>query len=176
MATPPKHGAAWNGEGLADDVATISYGQALRTHTRVFPRASDAQSDPETVGEDLTWQKCESDHTTAPRPLKTASITIRISETESAHLRRRAAEAGMTVSAYLRSCTLEVESLRSQVKETLAQMRASAVEQTDDQRKNNQTGWFTKIVSGANDLLRKLLGRHRPVRRLNPANPFATVR
>jgi predicted DNA binding CopG/RHH family protein len=58
------------------------------------------------------------------RNLKSASITIRLSEAESAQLRKRAAEAGLTISAYLRSCTFEAESLRALVKDTLAQLRS----------------------------------------------------
>lgn len=63
---------------------------------------------------------------TAPyvRNLKDSSITIRMSKAECAQLHRRAAEAGMTVSAYLRSCTFEAESLRKMVKDTLAQLRS----------------------------------------------------
>jgi len=63
---------------------------------------------------------------TAPfdRNLKNASITIRMSKVECAQLHRRAAEAGLSVSAYLRSCTFEVESLRAMVKDTLAQLRS----------------------------------------------------
>ncbi len=57
------------------------------------------------------------------RNLKSASITIRLSKAECAQLRKRAAEAGLTVSAYLRSCTFEAETLRAQVKEALAQLR-----------------------------------------------------
>jgi hypothetical protein len=38
-------------------------------------------------------------------------------------LRKRSAEAGITVSAYLRSCAFEVETLRAQVKDAVAQMR-----------------------------------------------------
>jgi hypothetical protein len=56
--------------------------------------------------------------------LKSASITIRLSQTECAQLHQRAAEAGLTISAYLRSCTFEAESLRAQVKEALAELRA----------------------------------------------------
>jgi hypothetical protein len=59
------------------------------------------------------------------RELKCASITIRLSQDECAQLRQRAAEAGLTVSAYLRSCTFEAESLRAMVKDTLAQLRAA---------------------------------------------------
>jgi predicted DNA binding CopG/RHH family protein len=60
------------------------------------------------------------------RNLRRTSITIRMSSEENLQLRKRAAEAGLTVSAYLRSCTFEAESLRALVKDTLAQLRASA--------------------------------------------------
>jgi predicted DNA binding CopG/RHH family protein len=56
---------------------------------------------------------------------KSASIHIRLSAAENAQLRQRAAEAGLTVSAYLRSCVLEAEMLRAQVKQALAQLRAA---------------------------------------------------
>jgi hypothetical protein len=61
--------------------------------------------------------------TALDRNLKCASITIRLSNAECAQLRKRAAEAGLTVSAYLRSCTFEAESLRALVKDTLSQLR-----------------------------------------------------
>lgn len=64
--------------------------------------------------------------TKAPRELKRASITIRLSRPECARLKARAAESGMTISEYLRSCTLEVENLRTQVKDAVATMRAQA--------------------------------------------------
>jgi len=60
------------------------------------------------------------------RNLKSASITIRLSKPECAQLRKRAAEAGLTVSAYLRSCTFEAESLRALVKDALAQLRSDS--------------------------------------------------
>jgi hypothetical protein len=60
------------------------------------------------------------------RDLKRASVTIRMSAVECARLHARAAESGLTVSAYLRSCTLEVESLRAQVKEALAGLRVAS--------------------------------------------------
>ena len=49
-----------------------------------------------------------------------------LSMAEHAQLRSRAAEAGLTLSAYLRSCTVEAESLRAQVKLTLAKLRGEA--------------------------------------------------
>lgn len=58
------------------------------------------------------------------RNLKDASITIRMSKAECEQLHRRAAEAGLSVSAYLRSCTFEAESLRAMVKDTMTQLRS----------------------------------------------------
>jgi hypothetical protein len=60
----------------------------------------------------------------ADRNLKSASITIRLSVAECLQLRQRAGEAGLTVSAYLRSCTFEAESLRELVEDTLAKLRS----------------------------------------------------
>lgn len=57
---------------------------------------------------------------------KSSSIHIRLSAPESAQLKQRAAEAGLTVSAYLRSCVLEAETLRAQVKQALAQLRVAS--------------------------------------------------
>jgi hypothetical protein len=59
------------------------------------------------------------------RNVKSSSVTIRLSAEECAQLHRRAAEAGLTISAYLRSCTFEAESLRALVKDTMAQLRAA---------------------------------------------------
>ena len=74
--------------------------------------------------------------TALDRNLKCASITIRLSKAECAQLRKRAAEAGLTVSAYLRSCTFEAESLRALVKDTLAQLRSDPAK--GDQAAANQ--------------------------------------
>lgn len=63
------------------------------------------------------------------RGLKSASITIRMSQAECDQLHQRAAEAGLSVSAYLRSCTFEAESLRAMVKEAMAQLRSAAAGQ-----------------------------------------------
>ena len=122
---------------LGDDIATLSYEQALRTHARYRPPAPDleplppADTDLRAIRSSTVPQRSAVAlrpvaHTVEPPnpTLKTASITIRLSEAESAQLHRRAAESGLTLSAYLRSCTLEVETLRAQVKETLAQLRS----------------------------------------------------
>lgn len=63
------------------------------------------------------------------RNLKRASITIRLSKAECDQLHRRATDAGLTVSAYLRSCTFEAEALRTQVKDVLAELRNATEKQ-----------------------------------------------
>ena len=54
-----------------------------------------------------------------------AVVSIRLNDTEIERLRQRAAESGISVSAYMRSCVLDAEHLRAQVKQALAEMRAS---------------------------------------------------
>ena len=47
-------------------------------------------------------------------------MSLRVAASEHALIKARAAEAGLSVSAYLRQCALEVEKLRAQVHHTLA--------------------------------------------------------
>jgi len=155
---PPRRPASdWDDDGLADDVATLSYENALRARARYRSLNS---SDRSLTGPDPvdSYELAPLEDVPAPVParafpaskpkpaplpaaqpsvspcipvtfernLKSASVTIRMSQEEAAQLHRRAAEAGLTVSAYLRSCTFEVESLRALVKDTMAQLRAAA--------------------------------------------------
>jgi hypothetical protein len=48
------------------------------------------------------------------------AISIRLAPAERALIKTRAAEAGISASAYIRQCTLEVEQLRAQVQQALA--------------------------------------------------------
>ncbi|MGA2887167.1 MAG: hypothetical protein ABSE51_03895 [Terracidiphilus sp.] len=88
------------------------------------------------------------------RNLKDASVTIRMSQTECAQLHHRAAEAGLSVSAYLRSCTFEAESLRAMVRDTLEQLRAATTptKPTDQAMPSRpplrrMTGWFPRLFT-----------------------------
>jgi predicted DNA binding CopG/RHH family protein len=157
MAALSSPAPMWDDDQLEDDVATISYERALRSHARYqkmapadlddrsplqvpeaalipdkaaqvsdqadFPAASTSQKSPHATILDQP-EAPPSRQTALEKNLKSASITIRLSRAESAQLRQRAAEAGLTISAYLRSCTFEAESLRALVKDTLAQLRS----------------------------------------------------
>jgi hypothetical protein len=167
LATPSKSEAArdstWNDAGLGDDVVTLSYEQALRHHARY--RTASRDNRPEGgavtagVGEGEPGYVPQSQSCAPPnlsdvptlkraRSLRTASVTIRLSGDEAARLRQRAAEAGLTISAYLRSCALEADALRAQVKEALAQMKnAASAEGVAAQGKGSWLGrlkWFKK--------------------------------
>ena len=121
LAAPARTSSpAWE-DDLAGDVATLSYESALRAHARYKP-----SPEPGFVPESPAPAQNSAAASAPALPLKCASITIRMSAEECAQLRRRAAEAGMTVSAYLRSCTFEAESLRAQVREVVAELRAAA--------------------------------------------------
>jgi hypothetical protein len=137
-------------DGLADDIATLSYENALRTHARYRPAADEPlpstaaqpvglhpakpQMDVPMAAASLLPQPDRNAATAADsnrvsgtreQVLKRASVTIRLNESECAQLRQRAAEAGLTISAYMRSCTFEAENLRALVKDTLAQLRSA---------------------------------------------------
>lgn len=53
-----------------------------------------------------------------------ATVSVRLTDVEFLRLKDRASESGISVSAYMRSCILDADQLRSQVKQALAQMRA----------------------------------------------------
>jgi hypothetical protein len=128
LATSSKPSPSQWDDALADDIATITYEQALRPHLTYQPPPTDPRSAAAEIEPAPPARSSGSGHSTSQpskERLKTASITIRLSEAECEQLRQRAAEAGLTVSAYLRSCTLEVDSLRAQVKEALVQIRQS---------------------------------------------------
>ncbi len=144
-APPPAASTApaasiWNDDALADDVATLSYESALKAHSRYKPPCeptapealAGASQRSMPIGPIDNSQTCPGAETqqaaTGAGQPKSASITIRMSQAECAQLKERAAEAGMTISAYLRSCTFEAEALRAQVKEVLAQLRAGTAQ------------------------------------------------
>jgi len=178
MANPPAQKPAWNDDDLADDVATLSYERALRAHSRFrAPQPDDSaftqpmntevlrfcEAIPDEAGLDLGTEVTQTVPVAVAQPvpeagrdlpnthdrnLKSASITIRLSKAECVQLRKRAAEAGLSVSAYLRSCTFEAESLRALVKDTLAQLRkepSKASQPVLIAAQRDWRLWFTKF-------------------------------
>ncbi len=140
---PATRAQTWNDELLAEDVATLSYERALHTHGRYHaddPVAGRLESAPDATAETVDPQPSAvvSVMTSPAKVLKEASITIRLSREEDVQLRRRAAEAGLTVSAYIRSCTFEAESLRALVKDTLTQFRVAGPHPPQDTNSSNR--------------------------------------
>lgn len=157
--TPPPVTQAPRGaeDSLADDIATLSYEQALRTHARYRPSHAPAGPQITRIGSqresDKKHASAREDRAAAvagqgSQGRRSASITLRMSAPESAQLRARAAEAGLTVSAYLRSCAFEVEALRAEVKQALAQLRPTvpAAEQTAERPAPPSQGWRARLA------------------------------
>lgn len=164
FAAQPRASEERGDDGLRDDIATISYEQALRAHARTrhveplpvaaSPAAASVtatsaaaapEPEPEARAEETPaadprftpqgrkppvsvriseWSTTDAREAALSARRKTASVTIRLSAAENTQLHERAAAAGMTASAYLRSCLFEAEALRAQVKEALDQFRA----------------------------------------------------
>lgn len=131
-----------NLDDLDEDVASLSYEQALRTHTRFRPMVPSSEPGWDAAANVTMYASGDIAARTASGPpdaispgdtksphqsgRRCSSITVRLSAEENEQLHLRAAEAKLTVSAYLRSCAFEVESLRAEVKATVAQMRSES--------------------------------------------------
>lgn len=154
-------------EELDEDVALLSYERALKAHGRCRPESAagtrtpqlpvtdsgrenhppDAQ-EPEQEAEQLV--QCSTAgrvSKSADDGRKRASVTVRMSIAECGQLQRRSAEAGLTVSAYLRSCAFEVESLRAQVKQALTELRAAELAAKEPARRSRP--WWSRIFRRA---------------------------
>jgi hypothetical protein len=133
-AAKPTELPAWNDEELSQDVATLSYDGALRAHAR-YKAADEKQPDA-----------APSEH-----ERKCASVTLRMSKAECEQLRVRAAEAGLTVSAYLRLCAFEADSLRAQVKGALAELRRTPTPEAitannGESSRGSRRGWLRRMM------------------------------
>lgn len=196
FATPPPpsdaadDAALWSSSDLGEDVATLTYESALRTHARYRPANREFARDSDRSDASLTdaWSGTRADAPsaigtadavatagateaaraiatadalnpagaalaaiTAPdRDLRSTSVTIRLSRMESARLHQRAAEAGLTLSAYLRSCAIEAEALRAQVKQALAELKAGSNgagrQEKERPEQRNLYGWVRGLL------------------------------
>jgi len=163
-ASPP----VWGDEALEDDVVTLSYERALSALSRYKPADRGDKPATEDAGTGaqagIAAKPISSSnfdvsaavparatvHTAAEFERRAASVTIRLSTAECARLRQRAAEAGLTVSAYLRSCVLEADALRAQVKQALAEMRISRSNeqpQANTPARSSWLGWLLRPFS-----------------------------
>ena len=180
----PEPAATPNRDAFAEDISTLSYEQALRAHARyrpadvaelprpraagsaqrrrsvaTAPRSAASASPAAQAPQAPVAPKAAKRRSTVPNESrKSASITIRLSEAEGAQLRARAAEAGLTVSAYLRSCAFEVEALRTQVKQALTEFRSTA--STEEQSSPRRA--FSPLPTWRARLFPRWAGSQRP--------------
>jgi predicted DNA binding CopG/RHH family protein len=153
---------AWNDgpaeDGLEEDVAVFSYEGALK-HAASDASKEDARRSEGSASSRLAIEEADIFPAQQQPPPGThdpmsARVTIRLSRSECEQLRARAAESGMTLSAYLRSCTLEVENLRSQVKSAVAQLRLATEEKkppATEPTTENHGSWLARLWTRGND-------------------------
>jgi hypothetical protein len=94
-----------------------------------------------------------------------------MTDIEFLQLKDRAGESGVSVSAYMRSCILDADQLRTQVKQALAEMRAlsampdpnrfPALASPDNRRLANGGDWFGMLWRSAAFLLSPLFSFRR---------------
>jgi hypothetical protein len=90
-----------------------------------FPAVSDEQTFRQVLVRNIpTFPTVVSQSVEIARP---AALSIRVSAGEQALIKARAAEANLSVSAYLRQCALEVEQLRTQLQQVLVARQQSFV-------------------------------------------------
>ena len=82
------------------------------------------------------------------------SLSLRVAASEQALIKARAAEASLSVSAYLRQCALEVEKLRAQVHHTLA-----LIEQRSEQKPVRAISSGSPVPAAAEGFLARLRRR-----------------
>ena len=149
-----RHVVSWMDQ-LEDDVATVSYEHALKAHGRyrsaaasdeAITQAFSAADAPALQAEAMAAAPAQSTHPFRRLELRSASITVRLSPAEYDQLRERAAAAGLTISAYLRSCTLEAENLRALVKDAMARLKAASEQPAESARRGN---WWQRLVHPA---------------------------
>jgi len=118
---------SWDDSSLADDVAVLTYEEALHStrQARITKPATDPMLDDPAKANPAYCAVGKSKRRDAERKQRNATVTIRLTNEEQAQLHARAAAARLSISAYLRSCIFEAESLRSQVKAALAEMQST---------------------------------------------------
>jgi hypothetical protein len=173
-------------DGLEDDIATLSYERALKAHARYrttfqpFTYPTDPaspcvdDSPPEVPAKVAQPVACRTaaagpdskrvQSTPYEQNRKSASITIRLSKAECAQLHRRAADAGLTVSAYLRSCTFEAESLRALVKDTMAELRLAKAQSKPPEPEPPRPSVIRRVTEWLARLLTPWHANHRVAR------------
>lgn len=102
---------------------------------------------------------------------KRTIVSLRMTDIEFLQLKDRAGESGVSVSAYMRSCILDADQLRTQVKQALAEMRAlsampdpnrfPALAPPENSRQTSGGDWFGMLWRSAAFLLGPLFSFRR---------------
>lgn len=113
---------------------------------KTFP-ASEIEWDSKEFQQDTLTLNTASVHVPVANETKAVSITLRMSQQEAAQVRKRAADAGLTMSAYIRSCVCEAELLRAQVKTALIEMRQASEHKNTNVTHPANRPWWNRLAA-----------------------------
>jgi hypothetical protein len=156
-------------EEMERETASLSYEDALRRGARISYSVSPkpaATSKSQQEGTDALHPEPHA----AGAGRHPGTVTIRMSPAECAQLRERAAEAGLTMSAYIRSCVLEAEALRTQVKQALQELRSPVDQELRRQAQSELRAESSQDLRAASsrDLRSELCGKPGAEPRVKP--------
>ncbi|MFC5861201.1 hypothetical protein ACFPT7_02725 [Acidicapsa dinghuensis] len=144
---PPRAKAVANEDSLISEVSiTVSPRKAATTSAKVRKAVPiEAENLTAIAKSGLTQQR-------------RTIVSLRLTDEEMEQLRLRAEESGINVSAYVRSCVMEAENLRSQVRHVMAEIRAlgaaslmqrHALPLTPQEPASTRKSWLQALKSAA---------------------------
>jgi hypothetical protein len=130
--------AAFNAEAIQPDKLSLT-SAGPPVHTSVRPEKSVAPAFGTVLAEALPTEPDPNPDLgplalvwpASPKSERQVSMSLRVAASEQALIKARAAEAGLSISAYLRQCALEVEKLRAQVHHTLALLEQKSKQRSE---------------------------------------------
>jgi hypothetical protein len=131
-------------QSFAEMLTTLA--SPARAETNPEPEWSSGDRDEDGPHLDEALTKRSGDAGADHHEIRSVSVTVRLSKAECARLHERAAEAGVTVSAYMRSCTFKGEAPRPQVKETLAELKSATSKENAARTARKPRSWFGPLA------------------------------
>lgn len=126
VAAQPRRKAQPRAKAAAKDCARPVFREVLEEAANPAPIKATAHAQPLDLGRQV-------------------AISIRLAPAERALIKARAAESGITASAYIRQCALEVEQLRAEVRDALARIERGNEVPLSQPTTSIFTRWFRRI-------------------------------
>jgi hypothetical protein len=129
---------------FAEMLTTLASPARAETNPELERSNGDRGEDGPHLDETLTKRagKADANH----HEIRSVSVTVRLSKAECARLHECAAEAGVTVSEYMRSCTFKAETPRVQIKEPRAEPKSATSQENAPTPARKPRSWFGPLA------------------------------